>query len=67
MSYRMTQFEFERFATENDPLADMPTTVPNVVRLVHANPYVWINLGYGAGCYDGGFYWVRTTRDIEWM
>lgn len=66
-SYRMTQDEFERFVTENDPLAEMPNAVRNVIRLVHANPYLLINLGYGGVTWDAGFYWVRTVRTVDWM
>lgn len=70
-NYRMTHDEFERFVTEYDPLADdgsLPNVVRNVVRLVHANPGHRINLGYGGVTLDfDGFYWVRTSRPVNWM
>lgn len=67
-SYRMSDDEFERFVTENDPLAELPDAVRNVIRLVHANPGHRINLGYGGVTLDfDGFYWVRTSRAVDWM
>lgn len=67
-NYRMTHDEFERFVTENDPLAELANAVSNVIRTVHANPGHRINLGYGGATLDfDGFYWVRTSRPVDWM
>lgn len=67
-NYRMTPDEFERFVTENDPLAELPGAVLNVIRTVHANPGHRINLGYGGVTLDfDGFFWVRTSRTVDWM
>lgn len=67
-NYRMTHGEFEQFVTENDPLTELPNAVRNVIRTVHANPGHRINLGYGGVTLDfDGFYWVRTSRPVDWM
>ena len=65
-TYRMTRDEFERLTLERDSVAE-EFGAERTIRLVEANPDLEINLGHASVTYDAGWFWVKTTREVEWM
>lgn len=68
-TYRMTPDEYDRYLRERDLFAhDLGTG--RTMALFVANPGKWlVDPTHGSTLYDlgEGFYWVRTTRPVDWM